>query len=135
MDTQDTSNVKPEKQLLTTGALRRQNVVFRGSGGVSEENRSSGFAPAFLDMETGNVYLARFADGRQAPMHLLDGLPQELVIARQDSGTVSAVKATVVAGFLRRSRFFTREQTARAMRLAQRIHDRLNNQTHVAALH
>ncbi len=114
-------------QSLSTDTLRRQNVTFRGSGGVSEENRSSGFAPAFLDSETGNIYLARFADGRQAPMHLLDGLPNELIITRQSSGTVSAVKATVIAGFLRRRRFFTREQAARALCLAERIHARTHH--------
>ena len=119
--TVDSNNTRGSRP-LSTDTLRQQNVTFRGSGGVSEENRGRGFAPAFQDLETGNVYLARFADGRQAPMHLLDGLPNELIISRQSSGAVSAVKSTVVAGFLRRSRFFTREQAARAMHLAGRIH-------------
>lgn len=109
-----------QDQLLNMDSLQRQNTTFRGSGGVSEENRSQGFAPAFLDTETGIVYLARFADGRPAPMHLLDGLPDELVITRQASGRVSEVKATVIAGFLSRQRFFTRQQAARAMRLLSR---------------
>lgn len=98
---------------LTPAALRRQTARFRGRGGTSEDNRSAGFDPAFLDRETGKVYPSRFADGRHAPLHVLDGLPDELVIARQESGAVSAVKKTVVAGFSRRGRFFTREQAAR----------------------
>jgi len=99
--------------LLTPAALRRQNQIFRGSGGVSEENRSQGFAPAFLDMETGSIQLSRFADGGPAPMHLLDGLPDDLVVSRQPSGRVGAVKPTVVAGFVRDGEFYTREMAAR----------------------
>jgi len=114
------------KTPLTTRSLTQQNRIFQGSGGVSGENRSSGFCPAFLDTETGVIYLSCFANGRQAPMHLLDGLPDEVVVARRESGGVSAVKPTVVAGFLRRSRFFTREQAARAIRLATRIRVRLS---------
>ena len=113
--------------VLTPHSLRQQNQVFQGSGGVSAANRSSGFSPAFLDTETGIIYLSRFTNGRQAPMHLLDGLPDEVVVARRESGAVSAVKPTVTAGFWRRRRFFTREQAARALRLADRI------QAHLAA--
>lgn len=108
--------------LLTRRTLSRQNLRYRGSGGVSEENRTSGFAPAFLDRETGNVYRARFADGRLAPLHVLDGLPDHLVVTRDAAGTVRAVKSTVIAGFARGERFYTREQAARALRLAERIH-------------
>lgn len=115
MITKETTNTAkvPKPRTLTPGALRRQSSNFQGSGGVSEENHSYGFAPAFLDSETGHVYLARFADGRPAPMHLLDGLPDEVVTSRQASGAVIAVKETVIAGFLRWGRFFTREQAAR----------------------
>lgn len=98
--------------LLTNATLKRQNRIFRKTGGVSAGNRCCGFAPAFLDRETGAVYLARFADGRPAPMHLLDGLPPELVVKRSISGGVAAVKESVVAGFVRSDRFYTREQAA-----------------------
>lgn len=100
------------RSLLTKAALKRQNRVFRGTGGVSAGNRCCGFAPAFLDTETGAVYLACFADGRPAPMHLLDGLPPELVVKRSASGGVAAVKESVVAGFVCSNRFYTREQAA-----------------------
>lgn len=101
---------------FTPGTLRRQNSLYRGRGGVSEENRACGFAPAFLDTETGSVYLSRFRNGRPAPVHTLDGLPEELIIARRPSGTVSAVKLSVMAGFVRRSRFYTRDEAASATR-------------------
>jgi hypothetical protein len=48
-------------------------------------------------------------------MHLLDGLPGELVLQRRDSGAVTAVKATIVAGFIYQGKFLTRQQTARAL--------------------
>lgn len=100
---------------LTPRGLRQQNRVFRGSGGRSQENRSSGFVPAFSDTSTGDVYLSRFADGRLAPMHLLDGLPAAVVIERSVSGRVMSVKETLQAGFVRAGKFYTREQAAAAV--------------------
>jgi hypothetical protein len=103
---------EPPTGILTTQVLRRQNLAFKGTGGVSAGNRSQGFAPAFLDTETGSVYLARFADGRPAPMHLLDGLPRELIVSRDAAGHCLAVKRSLVAGFVQAGRFYTREQAA-----------------------
>ena len=100
---------------LTPRGLRQQNRVFRGSGGVSQENRGSGFVPAFSDTSTGDVYLSRFADGRIAPMHLLDGLPAAVVIKRSVSGRVTGVKETLQAGSVRAGKFYTREQAAAAV--------------------
>jgi hypothetical protein len=100
--------------LLTTQTLKRQNQAFVGTGGVSAGNRSSGFRPAFHDLASGRTALARFADGRPAPMHLLDGLPEEWVVQRDAAGRVSAIKDTVIAGFVRNGLFYTREQAAAA---------------------
>ncbi len=108
-----TPSARPEP-VLTTRTLRRQNRVFRGTGGVSAENRTLGFVPAFLDTQTGAVYRACFADGRPAPMHLLDGLPSAVVASRDPTGRVTALKSSVQAGFLRAERFYTREQAAAA---------------------
>lgn len=99
---------------LSARTLRRQNRRFRGTGGVSAENWTLGFAPAFLDTATDQVYRACFADGRPAPMHLLEGLPQAVVAVRDASGRALALKPTVVAGFVRADRFYTREQAAAA---------------------
>jgi len=107
---------------LSPAELRQQNHRFAHTGGVSQTSGQRGFLPAFLDQATGISYLARFPDGRPAPMHLLDGLPEELIQQRSHSGRVHSLKTSVVAGFLRRGRFFTREQAARALRLAERIH-------------
>lgn len=62
--------------------LRVENQVFQNTGGVSAENRDFDFEPAFLDTATGQTYRSCFANGRKAPVHVLDGLPDEIVVAR-----------------------------------------------------
>ena len=99
---------------LTSKLLQQQNRLYKGTGGVSRNNRAAGFRPGFLDTTSGEVYLSRFADGRPAPMHVLDGLPAELVTEREESGGVRAVKSTVTAGFVRNNRFFSRAEAAAA---------------------
>lgn len=99
-------------QAITQRVLERENHAFRGKGGVSEENRSSGFVPGFQDTETGIVQRSRFADGSPAPFHLLDGLPDDFVVARDASGRIKGVKASVRSGFLRDGRFYTRGEAA-----------------------
>lgn len=98
---------------LTQQRLEDQNTRFKGNGGVSEENRSLGFMPAFADTQNGRIYLSRFADGRLAPMHILDGLPEQVVETRDPDGRVTKVKETIIAGFVRDGHFYTREQAAR----------------------
>lgn len=68
--------------------------------------------PAFRDTSTGAVYLSRFTDGRPAPVHVWDGLPESAVSKRAPDGRVAALKQTVVAGFSREGRFYTREEAA-----------------------
>jgi hypothetical protein len=99
---------------LSQAALRQQNVQFKGTGGISEENRDQGFRPGFMNNRTGEVYVSCFGDGRPAPMHLLDGLPASVVVRRAVSGRVVAVHGWITAGFIRNGRFFTREQAAAA---------------------
>jgi hypothetical protein len=100
---------------ITPATLARENVVYLGSGGRSVENHGSGFCPAFLDADTGVVYLSRFSDGRLAPLHLLDGLPEVVVLKRSATGRVSEVKASIVSGFSRGGRFYTRDEAVSAM--------------------
>ncbi len=92
--------------------LRQQNRCFANTGGVSANNRQHGFVPAFKDTHTGRVELSRFRDGAPAPIHLLDGLPEDWVIDRGDDGEVLAISDSVVSGFVRDGVFFTREQAA-----------------------
>jgi len=97
---------------LTPHSLALETARYRATGGVSENNRSRGFQPAFIDRDTGTVHLSRFPDGRPAPCHLLDGLPDELVLARNAQGRVMRVKSSVVSGFVRDERFYTRDEAA-----------------------
>ena len=87
--------------LMSIQRLRCENRRYRGTRGISQNNRGAGFLPAFCDMETGRTELSRLAGGRPAPIHLLCGLPDEWVATRDAGGTVLALKASVVAGFLR----------------------------------
>lgn len=100
-------------QVMTEQVLEQENGYFRGTGGISAENRSRGFHPAFRDAHTNIVYPSCFADGRRAPCHLLDGLPEELIAGRDAAGRVVAVKATVTSGFVCDGRFYTREEAVR----------------------
>jgi hypothetical protein len=99
-------------QPMTNTLLEQENLSYRGRGGTSAENRPLGFRPAFMDTETGAIHVSCFANGTPAPIHLLDGLPSELVLARDGSGRVSRVKASVVSGFVLDECFFTREEAA-----------------------
>ena len=103
------------KQAMTPQVLRGETSIFRGTGGVSTGNGRDGFRPAFLDTDTDAIYLSCFSDGQPAPFHLLDGLPDELVLERNASGRVDAVKSTVVSGFVRAGRFYSREEAAQAV--------------------
>ncbi|MCU0973205.1 MAG: hypothetical protein MUF80_04520 [Burkholderiales bacterium] len=99
----------------TNTDLRAQSDTYRGTGGCSEENGDYGFLPAFRDHDTGVVYRARFLDGNPAPFHVLDGLPDEVVVNRAASGRVLAVKGSLVSGFVRLGRFYTRDEAVAAV--------------------
>ena len=100
--------------LMTSQRIPSENEHYRGTAALSHHNRDRGFRPAFRDTQTGRTELSSFAPGVPAPIHLLWGVPEEWVVARDRAGVVSEVKASVVAGFLRDGRFYTREEAARA---------------------
>ena len=64
---------------LTDEVLVGETLAWLGRGGISAECRPNGLRPAFRHSETGAVYPSRFADGRPAPIHVLGGLPDEVV--------------------------------------------------------
>ena len=97
----------------TARVLQAENACYRGTCGISEENRCLGFQPAFFDTRSETIHLSRFADGRPAPIHVLDGLPDELVVERDALGRVRAAKGCVIAGFVLDGRFYTREAAAK----------------------
>lgn len=97
---------------MTAASLRADSDSYRGRGGTSEESAGCGFRPAFLDADTQRVYPARYGDGRPAPCHVIDGLPDEIVAARDLHGRVTTLKQSIIAGFLRGGRFYTRDEAA-----------------------
>ena len=102
-------------QTITIKALEHQNRRFAGRGGVSCENRARGFIPGFLDRATGEIYISCREDGTPSPIHILDGLPNKLVVTRTPSGQVAAVKGTIVPGFILDGQFYTRDQVVHAL--------------------
>ena len=109
------SHVYDQHAPFTPRTLQADNRAFRDSGGVSAGNRTLGFRPAFKDRSSGRVYLSRFADGRPAPIHVLEGLPESLMEARDGSAGNTVIKNSVIAGFVLANTFYTREQAANAV--------------------
>ena len=100
---------------LNPEQLERESNAYAGTGGTSDGARGAGFVPAFYDTRAKRLYRSRFADGSPAPMHILDGLPTELVKNRDSGGRVTRVSDEVVSGFEREGQFFTREMAAREL--------------------
>ncbi len=81
---------------------------------INDSYRRLGFIPAFLDTRSGQCVISCYADGRPAPIHVLDGLPKQWITALDKNGHVTAVRKGVIAGFLRVGRFYTRDEVAQA---------------------
>jgi hypothetical protein len=82
--------------LMSSQRIRRENRRFRGTSGLSENNRGSGFVPAFCDQETGRTELSRLPGGPPAPIHLLGDLPADWVVSLQGCCTFSATRPAPV---------------------------------------
>ena len=95
---------------LTESRLRAENRHYANTGGVSSVACREKLLPAFRDAETGRVEVARFRDGRPAPMHVIEGLPDEWATAYDAEGHIEALKASIVSGFVRANRFYTRAE-------------------------
>ena len=111
----ETVSWRSDRSRLSSQVLKDENRRFKGTGGVSQDNRLHGFVPAFCDSGTGTFYLSRFSNGRVVPIHLLDGLPPELIVEKTMSRTVITVRESVIAGFMRDNLFYTRQQVAAAV--------------------
>ena len=99
-------------RLFTKARLKRENLAFFGTPGVSQGNNGYGFIPAFCDSVTGRVEISRLPNGLPAPIHVFEGLPENWVVERDASSKPTAIKHSVVAGFVREGCFFTRSQAA-----------------------
>ncbi len=102
------------KELTSRRCLEEENASQADASPGSAENADVGFRAAFFDYASQKLYLSRFADGGIAPVHMLDGLPEEVVVDRAPAGRVLAVRASLVAGFERHGLFYTRKAAGRA---------------------
>lgn len=101
-----------ESDGVSAETLADDNARFQNTGGVSAKNRHVGFSPAYRDNGSGRVVRSQFADGQPAPIHILDGIPDDWVVRRDTGGAILELKQTVEAGFVHSGDFFTREQAA-----------------------
>ena len=92
---------------MSQSQVEQQRNVFDQLGGAVFRDASFGFMPAFLDLNTRETHLSAYKDGQPAVVHLLDGLPQYWVSEWGTDGRAVALKSTVIAGFMRNSRFYT----------------------------
>ena len=74
-----------------------------------------GQALAFYDPETERVEISRFMNGQPAPIHMIDGLPENWIAERDANFRATAIKHSVIAGFVRGDVFYTRSQAAEAV--------------------
>ncbi len=94
--------------------IKAASAAYRGTCGESHTAGTFNFAPAFRNTATGEVELARFADGRLAPMHLICGLPKAWATRLDAKGQVLELLDTIEAGFWRDNRFYTRDEARAA---------------------
>jgi len=99
-------------KFLTDSKLILETKTYHDTGGASQGNGEFGFLPAFLDNSSGDIYLSRHSDGRLAKIHLLDGLPDHLIIERHDDGRVKSVSKVICSGFILNDEFYTRGEAA-----------------------
>jgi hypothetical protein len=100
---------------LDYNRLRDENRDYNGTAGVSRGCFTHCFFPAFLDNDSGVIYLSRYADGRPAPFHTLEGMPEEVIIRRSPDGKIAEAKRSLVSGFVKCGMFYTRSQAAMAI--------------------
>ncbi len=96
--------------VVTQQSLRDENVLYASTCGVSQNNQSRGYKPAYLNTITGVYMISRFANGSPAPVHVLDGLPESWIEERDQDGHVTKTCPGIVSGFLRDGHFYTREE-------------------------
>lgn len=95
-----------------SGILLKQNHRHRGTGGTSQNNKKFKFSPAFFDSSSKTIYLSCYADGKPAPIHMLDGLPKKLLKNRTITDSLINAKNALVSGYISGHKFLTRQQAA-----------------------
>lgn len=89
--------------------LDSENIQYANSGGVSQNNAAENFVPAFKNANTGEIALSKYFNGKPAPLHLIDGLPDSWLIK---DGKQKDLQEFIISGFVRFGRFFDRQEAA-----------------------
>ena len=95
---------------LTSTALAEENRRCAHRRAVSANGASMRFLPAFRDTVSGETHLSLLPNGSVSPLHLLDGLPEHWILARDYRQRITAVRSSIIIGFVRNGKFYTREQ-------------------------
>ncbi|MGH1460860.1 MAG: hypothetical protein ACRBB6_02375 [Neptuniibacter sp.] len=95
--------------------LELENERFADSGGISQNNATQRFMPAFKNKHTGEIALSRYANGATAPFHLIEGLPENW-LKKEEKCT--DLEACIISGFVRFGQFFDRQEAADFMEQA-----------------
>jgi len=99
---------------LTHGKLGDEVKQFKGTGGISSENK---LTAGFRHKKTGEIFEAKDETGRNTSIHLLGGIPAKYVteVDPRDGVTI-AVSGDIEAGFIKDGKFLTREEAAQLTR-------------------
>jgi len=92
---------------MSQSQVEQQRSMYDRLGGAVFRDASFGFLPAFLDVKTRETHLSAYQDGEPAVIHMLDGLPGHWISEWGTDGRAIALKSSVIAGFMRNSRFYT----------------------------
>ncbi len=103
---------KPIGVAVDNQTLRSENLAYAGTRGISQNNRSSDFRPAFLEKSTGRIEISKLKDGQEASIHMIGWLPKEWATSFDDHGVVIKLKPDIVAGFEQGGSFYTRDEAA-----------------------
>ena len=101
------------KPVISVKRLQQHSVTRAAIGVRTRRPAVLRFQAAFFDFGTQAIYPSRFADGRLAPYHTFDGLPDKVVVDRTNEGRAVAVKASLIQGYVRNGFFYTRAAAAR----------------------
>ena len=90
---------------------KQDNGTHKGVAGSTTQPPPD-FVPAYYDSETETVYLSRYSNGKQAPVHVLDTIPEELLQQNREHEAAhqSEPSPRLIVGFVHNNRFYTRAQ-------------------------
>ncbi|MEE4300733.1 MAG: hypothetical protein V2J24_14940 [Pseudomonadales bacterium] len=115
---------------LSAQRIDAEHRHFVATVGVGTETVHPQRIPAFRDSRTGRIEISRFEDGRPAPMHLIEGLPDEWALAHDADGHIRVLKAEIACGFVCGGRFYTRAEAAELRAPARRSREERRAEAH-----